>query len=105
MTASRLSGGVVSTAVIYSTFSLQQPSIPCSNFCVSHRCPSQLEESSMASIRKASHAGSWYSKSSNKLSEELDEWLANVPNDVSPINNPNDTVRPPVKGARVIIAP
>eukprot|EP00124_Ichthyophonus_hoferi_P000896 Ihof_evm5s39 gene=Ihof_evmTU5s39 len=31
------------------------------------------------SIRKATHAGSWYSNSPNRLTSQLDSWLADVP--------------------------
>ena len=48
--------------------------------------------------RQASHAGSWYSSSSAKLSSELEQWLDQVPSSVGD----GDV---PISGARVIIAP
>jgi predicted class III extradiol MEMO1 family dioxygenase len=48
--------------------------------------------------RPASHAGSWYSNDSAKLSQELDIWLGRVPNTI-------EGVELPPKGARVILAP
>ncbi|KAJ3022772.1 hypothetical protein HKX48_005248 [Thoreauomyces humboldtii] len=45
--------------------------------------------------REASHAGSWYSSSAEKLSSELDGWLAAVP-ETPPVQTPN---------CRAIIAP
>ncbi|EKD17169.1 uncharacterized protein L3040_005391 [Drepanopeziza brunnea f. sp. 'multigermtubi'] len=50
------------------------------------------------STRSASHAGSWYSSGKDKLSNELDQWLAQVPDSI-------DGTQLPVAGARVIIAP
>ncbi|QBZ64637.1 hypothetical protein PoMZ_06335 [Pyricularia oryzae] len=52
----------------------------------------------MSGIRRASHAGSWYTHSSSKLNTELDEWLSEVPDKI----NESDV---PIKGASVIIAP
>lgn len=52
----------------------------------------------MSGTRRASHAGSWYARSSTKLTAELDEWLDEVPDKI------NDS-EVPIKGARVIIAP
>ncbi|KAH8669764.1 MEMO1 family [Tricladium varicosporioides] len=48
--------------------------------------------------RKASHAGSWYKGDPEKLDEQLDHFLAQVPD-----TNGDNTL--PVPGARVIIAP
>jgi hypothetical protein len=48
--------------------------------------------------RAASHAGSWYSSRASTLSNELDEWLAQVPASI-------DGKELPVSGARIIIAP
>ncbi|KAE8149359.1 MEMO1 family [Aspergillus avenaceus] len=49
--------------------------------------------------REASHAGSWYSDNQRTLTRQLDQWLAQVPNDIEGIGPL------PVSGARVIIAP
>ncbi|KFY09145.1 hypothetical protein V492_05581 [Pseudogymnoascus sp. VKM F-4246] len=51
------------------------------------------------STRAASHAGSWYSSAPATLSNELDGWLAQVPDSIDGRN------KLPVPGARVIIAP
>ncbi|CZS97807.1 hypothetical protein WAI453_008842 [Rhynchosporium graminicola] len=48
--------------------------------------------------RSASHAGSWYSSRSSTLSNELEQWLAQVPDTI-------DGTQLPVPGARIIIAP
>ncbi|KAH6724740.1 MEMO1 family [Leptodontidium sp. MPI-SDFR-AT-0119] len=48
--------------------------------------------------RAASHAGSWYSSRGTTLSNELDQWLAQVPDSI-------DGTQLPVPGARIIIAP
>ncbi|ORY55513.1 MEMO1 family [Pseudomassariella vexata] len=48
--------------------------------------------------REASHAGSWYKGNPTVLSQELDEFLADVPNSI------NDSSLP-IPGAKVIIAP
>lgn len=49
--------------------------------------------------RKASHAGSWYTDNAPVLSQQLDGWIAEVPNSIDGVG----TV--PKPGARVIIAP
>lgn len=49
--------------------------------------------------REASHAGSWYSNSKRALTRQLDEWLAQVPDEIEGIGSL------PVPGARIIIAP
>ncbi|PKY02551.1 UPF0103-domain-containing protein, partial [Aspergillus campestris IBT 28561] len=49
--------------------------------------------------REASHAGSWYSNSKRALTRQLDEWLAQVPDEIEGIGSF------PVPGARIIIAP
>lgn len=54
--------------------------------------------SSGANVRRATHAGSWYTSNPQKLSSELDSWLSNVPPSV-------DGKNVPIPGARVIIAP
>ncbi|EEH40092.1 DUF52 domain-containing protein [Paracoccidioides lutzii Pb01] len=49
--------------------------------------------------REATHAGSWYSDHEPTLSKQLDQWLAQVPDelpDIGPL---------PIPGARIIIAP
>jgi MEMO1 family protein len=48
--------------------------------------------------RAASHAGSWYTASSSKLSGQLDGWLADVV-------KKSEAREFPLPGARVIIAP
>jgi len=48
--------------------------------------------------RPATHAGSWYTASSSKLSAQLDKWLGDVVND-------SEEKELPIPGARVIIAP
>ncbi|TPX39194.1 hypothetical protein SeMB42_g06417 [Synchytrium endobioticum] len=54
-------------------------------------------------IRRASHAGSWYTRQASRLSKELDAWLANVP---SPSDDGSSASVPlPVSPARAIIAP
>ena len=45
------------------------------------------------SIREADHAGSWYSDNGPQLTQQLDHWLSQVPNDL------------PQPGSRVVIAP
>ena len=50
-------------------------------------------------IREASHAGSWYTDHGPTLSEELEDWLAQV----HPSINCEGPI--PQPGARVIIAP
>ena len=49
--------------------------------------------------REASHAGSWYSASGSTLRAQLDEWLAQVPDELPGIG------KIPVPGARVVISP
>lgn len=51
------------------------------------------------SIREAYHAGSWYSASGPALTEQLDEWLASVPDELPGVG------QTPLPGARVIISP
>lgn len=48
--------------------------------------------------RKDSHAHSWYEGEPDQLSSTLDEFLAEVPNDIEGNSLP-------IKGARTIIAP
>ncbi|GIJ82733.1 protein memo1 [Aspergillus pseudoviridinutans] len=49
--------------------------------------------------RESSHAGSWYSDNRSTLTRQLDQWLAQVPNEIEGIGSL------PVPGSRVIIAP
>ena len=49
--------------------------------------------------RDASHAGSWYSDNVRTLTRQLDQWLAQVPDEIDGIG------QLPVPGARIIIAP
>lgn len=51
------------------------------------------------SIRRASHAGSWYSDSARTLSRQLDDWLGQVPDTLDKVGSV------PVPGGRVVIAP
>ncbi|KAF7715570.1 Uncharacterized protein PECH_000458 [Penicillium ucsense] len=51
------------------------------------------------SVRRASHAGSWYSGSARTLSRQLDDWLDQVPDALDQVGSI------PVSGGRVIIAP
>ncbi|EPS30274.1 hypothetical protein PDE_05225 [Penicillium oxalicum 114-2] len=51
------------------------------------------------SIRRASHAGSWYSDSARTLSRQLDDWLGQVPDTLDKVGFV------PVPGGRVVIAP
>jgi MEMO1 family protein len=61
-------------------------------------------------IRRASHAGSWYTSDGRQLSRQLDQWLDAVPSrtkgitELSSIDTaPELTI--PSTGARAIIAP
>lgn len=51
------------------------------------------------SVREAYHAGSWYTASGPALIEQLDEWLANVPDELPGVG------QTPLPGARVVISP
>lgn len=51
------------------------------------------------SIRRAEHAGSWYTRDGRRLSRELDTWLEAV------VDREVSEQGVPVSGARVIIAP
>ncbi|KAE9984748.1 hypothetical protein EG328_008366 [Venturia inaequalis] len=58
--------------------------------------------------REATHAGTWYTDDGKELDEQLDGWLADVPDRISGIATTSKTEPPvsyPVDGARVIIAP
>jgi predicted class III extradiol MEMO1 family dioxygenase len=60
------------------------------------------------SVREASHAGSWYTSNKSQLSQQLDAWLAAVPNSTLPIGTESSKageVSIPAPGARAIIAP
>ena len=50
-------------------------------------------------IRKASHAGSWYTDNGTALKKQLENWLDQVDPDIEGVGNI------PQPGARVIIAP
>ncbi|KAJ2504356.1 hypothetical protein IWW47_002564 [Coemansia sp. RSA 2052] len=57
-------------------------------------------------VRKASHAGSWYTDDGEQLNEELESWLEAVPATVSAVAAATETVSPvPVSGVRAIIGP
>ena len=49
--------------------------------------------------REASHAGSWYSASGPVLASQLDNWLSQVPDELSGMG------KIPFPGARVVISP
>ncbi len=51
------------------------------------------------SIRDAYHAGSWYSSSAPTLTAQLDQWLADVPDELPGVR------KTPIPGARVVISP
>ncbi|RMD43893.1 hypothetical protein DV735_g1266, partial [Chaetothyriales sp. CBS 134920] len=53
------------------------------------------------SVREADHAGSWYSADGRQLANSIDNWLAQVPDD---LGSGRSQVLP-VRGARAIIAP
>ena len=50
-------------------------------------------------VRKASHAGSWYTSDGPSLAKQLGAWLAQVDGEISGVG------RIPQTGARIIIAP
>ncbi|KAI9708828.1 MAG: hypothetical protein M1820_003783 [Bogoriella megaspora] len=58
-------------------------------------------------VRKASHAGSWYTANRQQLSNQLDGWLAQVPDDIECIGpqHQGTGIEIPPTGARAIIAP
>ncbi|KAF2863328.1 UPF0103-domain-containing protein [Piedraia hortae CBS 480.64] len=59
-------------------------------------------------VRRPSHAGSWYKSSKSQLNAELDEWLAAVDPPVVPCldhKQSENVTQLPVPGARVIIGP
>lgn len=58
--------------------------------------------------RKASHAGSWYTANGKQLSQQLDDWLDDVPSTTTPIGTTSSQqgdVSIPTQNARAIIAP
>ncbi|KAF2201505.1 UPF0103-domain-containing protein [Delitschia confertaspora ATCC 74209] len=60
------------------------------------------------SARQASHAGSWYSSNKQELSDQLDEWLSDVPSKTTPIGTASSKqgeLDIPSTGARAVIAP
>ncbi|KAJ2845235.1 hypothetical protein IWW36_004866 [Coemansia brasiliensis] len=56
-------------------------------------------------VRRATHAGSWYTGDGEQLNQELQRWLDNVPDEVPEIEPPGESCSLPIKGARAIIAP
>lgn len=58
-----------------------------------------VDSSPTMSVREASHAGSWYSGNGRQLSQQLDEWLDQVP------DQPLSDGKLPIAGARVVISP
>ena len=62
------------------------------------RLVNNLHSSNMPS-REATHAGSWYSDRPATLARQLDQWLAQVPDEVPGLGTL------PIPGARIIIAP
>ncbi|KAJ2884564.1 hypothetical protein IWW38_005415, partial [Coemansia aciculifera] len=57
-------------------------------------------------VRKASHAGSWYTDDGEQLDEELASWLEAVPATVSTVATTSETETPvPMRGVRAIIGP
>ncbi|KAK5109098.1 hypothetical protein LTR62_007555 [Meristemomyces frigidus] len=59
-------------------------------------------------VRKASHAGSWYTSSKSQLNSQLDGWLAAVGTPlkcIGPRSEGQTVSELPVAGARMIIAP
>ncbi|KAJ2547822.1 hypothetical protein EV175_005064 [Coemansia sp. RSA 1933] len=59
----------------------------------------------MGRIRKATHAGSWYSADSEQLDSELQGWLDDVPGSICEIEPEGTHCPAPVPGARAIIGP
>ncbi len=58
--------------------------------------------------RRATHAGSWYTDKGPALSQQLDGWLADVPNSIAPIGTASaqeGDVDVPTPNARAIIGP
>ncbi|KAJ2303148.1 hypothetical protein IWW55_003065, partial [Coemansia sp. RSA 2706] len=56
-------------------------------------------------VRQATHAGSWYTGSGERLDQELQQWLDSVPAEVAEIEPAGDSCAVPVKGVRAIIGP
>src|SRR5271170_1219458 len=69
------------------------------NFRFIHLSPPSSYNCAIMGTREASHAGSWYADSGPELSAQLDEWLAQVPDNIPGIG----TI--PLPGARVVISP
>ncbi|KAF8516210.1 UPF0103-domain-containing protein [Hysterangium stoloniferum] len=53
----------------------------------------------MFSVRRATHAGTWYNANQNRLNNDLTGWLAAV----EPLSS--EEYQPPIKGCKAIIAP
>jgi predicted class III extradiol MEMO1 family dioxygenase len=59
-------------------------------------------------VRRATHAGSWYTNKGPVLSEQLDGWLADVPSSIMPVGTKSaqeGNVTVPTSDARAIIGP
>ena len=59
-------------------------------------------------VRRATHAGSWYTNKGPVLSEQLDGWLADVPSSITPVGTKSaqeGNVTVPTSDARAIIGP
>ncbi|KAJ1787410.1 hypothetical protein LPJ62_003371 [Coemansia sp. RSA 2167] len=56
-------------------------------------------------VRQATHAGSWYTDDREQLDYELQQWLDNVPEEVTEVTPVGDSCPVPVKGIRAIIGP
>ncbi|KAJ2204909.1 hypothetical protein IW143_005436, partial [Coemansia sp. RSA 520] len=56
-------------------------------------------------VRQATHAGSWYTDDREQLDYELQQWLDNVPEQVTEVIPVGDSCPVPVKGIRAIIGP
>ena len=55
--------------------------------------------------RKASHAGSWYTRNKEQLDSELDQWLSLVPDSFEGVVDGADGGKLPIPRARIVIAP
>lgn len=59
-------------------------------------------------IRRATHAGSWYTDRGPLLSQQLESWLADVPSSITPIGTASSNegnISVPTSNARAIIGP
>lgn len=56
-----------------------------------------------STVRRANHAGSWYTVNGPKLNSELSGWLSNVDSELESTKSPD--YRPPIQGCKAIIAP